>query len=151
MRTTTAVFEAPILLALLAATHALPARADEAALAARVDKMAAELEALKAELQTLKAEKSAPATGTVYPEPIASGAGPSAMKATIVTDTGAQTPLPFAMAPGTPLASTGPGTTGVAIFGYGEINYANYPRDRAQTQADLARAVFGIGYRFRAE
>ena len=149
MRTTTAVFQAPILLALLAATHALPAHADEAALAARVDKMAAELEALKAELQKLKAEKSAPATGTGYAAaPVAAGPGTPAMKPAIANDTGAQTPLPFAMAPGSPFASIGPGTTGVTIFGYGEINYANYPRDRAQTQADLARAVLGIGYRF---
>jgi hypothetical protein len=52
------------------------------------------------------------------------------------------------MAPGSPFAGTGVGATGVSIFGYGEINYTNYPRDRPQTQADLARAVIGVGYRF---
>ena len=43
----------PLLLALAAsaAALALPARADEAALAARVEKMQAELDALKAELR----------------------------------------------------------------------------------------------------
>ena len=42
-----------LLLALVAATCTIPAHADEAALAARVDKLSAELEALKAELRQL--------------------------------------------------------------------------------------------------
>ena len=34
------------------------------------------------------------------------------------------------------------------LWGYGEIYYTRPTRDAARTQADLARAVFGIGYRF---
>lgn len=34
-----------------------------------------------------------------------------------------------------------------SLFGYGEISYL-IPRDRSATQADLARAVFGIGHRY---
>ncbi len=34
------------------------------------------------------------------------------------------------------------------LWGYGEIYYSRQSRDTARTTADLARAVFGIGYRF---
>jgi Phosphate-selective porin O and P len=34
------------------------------------------------------------------------------------------------------------------LWGYGEIYYSRQSRDAARTTADLARAVFGIGYRF---
>ena len=136
-----------LLLAVAATTCAVPAHADEAALAARLDKMSTELEALKAELKALKAEKSAaPSTtsGQISPAPVAAS---TTMKPAVANDTGAQTPLPYAMAPGSPFA-TATGGTGLTFFGYGEINYANYPRNRSQTQADLARAVIGVGYRF---
>jgi uncharacterized protein YoxC len=36
----------------------------------------------------------------------------------------------------------------VRLWGYGEIYYSRQSRDTARTTADLARAVFGIGYRF---
>lgn len=35
----------------------------------------------------------------------------------------------------------------LSIWGYGEVYYTS-PKDKAATQADLARAVFGIGYQF---
>ena len=139
-----------LLLALAATTCAMPAFADEAALAARLDKMSTELEALKAELKALKAERAAAPSapgGQVSPTPVAAGAGTTNLKPAVANDSGAQTPLPFAMAPGSPFA-TATGGTGLSFFGYGEINYANYPRNRSQTQADLARAVIGVGYRF---
>jgi hypothetical protein len=34
------------------------------------------------------------------------------------------------------------------LWGYGEVYYINPVNDRSQTTMDLARAVFGIGYRF---
>jgi hypothetical protein len=140
-----------LLLALAAATCALPAHADEAALAARVDKMSAELEALKAELKALKAERAAaaPVAGTPSSSPaVAATSGAATPNPAVANDSGAQTPLPYAMAPGSPFASTGAGGSGLTFFGYGEINYENYPRNKSQTQADLARAVIGMGYRF---
>ena len=139
-----------LLLALAATSFALPAYADEAALAARLDKMSTELEALKAELKALKAEKAAPPSATsaqVAPAPVAAATSTTNLKPAVANDSGAQTPLPYAMAPGSPFA-TATGGTGLTFFGYGEINYANYPRNRSQTQADLARAVIGVGYRF---
>jgi hypothetical protein len=139
-----------LLLAIAATTCAMPAHADEAALAARLDKMSIELDALKAELKALKAEKSAAPSATSgqdSPAPVATAIGTTNLKPAVANDSGVQTPLPFAMAPGSPFATT-TGGTGLSFFGYGEINYANYPRNRSQTQADLARAVIGVGYRF---
>ncbi len=140
-----------LVLALAAMTCAFPARADEAALAARVERLSIELEALKAELQKLKAERAsttAPVAGAASTAPIASGTIAATPEPAIANDTGAQTPLPFAMAPGSPFATSGAGGSGVSFFGYGEVNYQNYPRNRSQTQADLARAVIGVGYKF---
>jgi hypothetical protein len=145
MRSTSA-----LLLALAAATSAMPAHADEAALEARVERMSVELEALKAELRALKSQTAiapAAATQAVAAAP-ATAAGTTTLKPAIANDTGAQTPLPSTMAPGSPFAGADSGSSGLSFFGYGEINYANYPRDHAQTQADLARAVIGMGYKF---
>lgn len=36
----------------------------------------------------------------------------------------------------------------IRLWGYGEIYYSRQSRDTTRTTADLARAVFGIGYRF---
>lgn len=144
-----------LLIALAASTAAVApsARADETSLAARVDKMQAELDALKAELQRLKA----PATTTAATPPVAVAVRPAPAAVAAATplggaaahnDSGALTPLPYAMAPGSPFAGTGPDGPATTVFGYGEINYANYPNDRARTEADLARAVIGFGHRF---
>ena len=53
-----------------------------------------------------------------------------------------------------PLPGAQPGGFGLAalenlrLWGYGELYYNRPSRDANRTQADLARAVFGIGYRF---
>ena len=130
-----------------------PAHADEAALAVKIDQLSSEVEALRAELKELKAQRTATASNTVTAPGVNST--PTEAKAAAGTtaaatnDTGAATPLPYTMAPGSPFASNagqeGPATT---FFGYGELNYQNYPRNRSQTQADLARAVIGLGHRF---
>ena len=135
----------PALLLALAASSvavALPARADEAALAARVEKMQAELDALKAELQKLKAAQAAP------PASVAATPAVPRDAAAASNDSGALTPSPDAMAPGSPFADAKPDGPALTVFGYGEANYENYPANKAQTQADLARAVIGFGYRF---
>jgi hypothetical protein len=54
---------------------------------------------------------------------------------------------------GTPAATTAAASAGAAfsnvrLWGYGEIYYTHPTRDPGKTQADLARAVFGIGYSF---
>lgn len=128
--------------ALLACT---PALADESALAARIEQMQAELNAMKAELQKLKAEKAAapPAATPAAAATTAATAPPAPANAS-----GAQTPLPDQMAPTSPFATAPAAASPLSVFGYGELNYEIYPRNRAQNQVDLARAVIGFGWRF---
>jgi hypothetical protein len=131
-----------------------PAAADEAALAARIEQMQAEINAMKVELQKLNAAKATPPA-------VPAAAAPSAAAATASTAaaaasalaaqsnaTGALTPLPDQMAPSSPYATNAPTTSPLTVFGYGELNYEIYPRNRSQNQIDLARAVIGFGYRF---
>jgi hypothetical protein len=122
------------------------ARADEAALQARIDDLAAQLEAVRVELQKLRAQQPQP--GTPAPTASAPSQAPVAVKPAVANDTGAQTPLPYAMAPASPFANSNPESPATTIFGYGELNYQNYTRNHQQTQADLARAVIGLGHRF---
>ncbi len=136
-----------LLIALAAFSCALPAQADEAALAARIEKMQAELDALKSELQKLKTQQAttpppagAPANAT--PGTAAAVAPSHAQDATLAG------PVPEALAPGSPWVGGMRSTSPLAIFGYGEINYQNYPNNASRNEADLARAVIGFGYRF---
>ena len=55
----------------------------------------------------------------------------------------AATPAP-APAPA-PVSAISPN---LGLWGYGEIYYTHPTKDKKQTEADLARAVFGIGYKF---
>lgn len=128
-----------------------PAHADEAALQARIDQLAAQVEALRVELQRLKADTAASAatpgsSGATAAGPVATPA--PAAKPAVANDTGAGTPLPYAMAPGSPFANSASDSPATTIFGYGELNYQNYTRNHSQTQADLARAVIGLGHQF---
>lgn len=50
--------------------------------------------------------------------------------------------------PAAATASAGAAFSNVRLWGYGEIYYTHPTRDPGKTQADLARAVFGIGYSF---
>ena len=83
--------------------------------------------------------------------------GPSALSGPAAAAPGA---TPAAATAGTP-AGAGSATPGgepasfglaalenVRLWGYGELYYNRPSRDTGRTQADLARAVFGIGYRF---
>lgn len=141
-----------LLLACVTLAATVPAHANDAALAARVEQLSAELEALKAEIRELKAQRTVPAaSAAATPSAPAAPAGTQTApvaNAAATNDSGALTPLPSAMAPGSPFAGSSPEAPATTLFGYGEINYANYPRNKAQTQADLARAVIGIGHRF---
>jgi hypothetical protein len=108
------------------ALAAAPASADEAELAARVERLSNELDALKAELRALRAQQAAPRESA----PPATTAQPAASAE-------ASTPAPA--------EPQSPATT---FFGYGEANYESYRHDRSRNEADLARAVIGLGHRF---
>ncbi|MFO1304119.1 MAG: hypothetical protein U1F54_10330 [Burkholderiales bacterium] len=125
---------------------ALPTHADEAALAARLEQLARELDAVKAELSALKAQRSAQSVGS--PASMANATTPPPSKPALANDTGAQTPLPYSMGGGSPFANASPDSPATTIFGYGEASYSYYPRNQAQTTANLDRLVLGIGHRF---
>lgn len=105
--------------ALAMASSNIPAFAGEAELLERIEKLASELENVKSALAKLKNERAASPT-----EP---------------------TTLSAAPATGTSLGSL---TSQTTLTGYGELNYNRPRRDSSQTQADLRRAVLGLGHRF---
>lgn len=102
---------------------ALPARADETAMRADIEKLDARLEALKAELKAMESRNTVAAD---QPQPAAN----------------------TAVAPVSPSAVSTPASTPLSIWGYGEINYNRPTDDTSQTRMDLRRAVIGVGYRF---
>lgn len=106
---------------------ALNAHADEAALQAKIDKLSAELDALKSEVKKLHSQTEAIATQQETTTSAAASGTSATTSNAISSDSKA---------------------LGASLWGYGEIKY-NRPKDNtSQTQIDLARAVFGIGYRF---
>jgi len=122
-----AVLSAPAALA-----QSSEAATREQALEQKVDALARQLLEVQAELARLRAERSTVAESTA---PAAAPAAPEA--ATEVAHAG--------------VASTADSEAGeLSVFGYGEVNYNHYDNS-AQTQADLRRAVLGLGYRFDAK
>jgi hypothetical protein len=136
----------PVLLALVTlglgagAVLADPVPEDPQARAARLEKhldeLTRELEEIRAELEGLKAQSAA-------------SAPPTAPSAPVV----ATQPAP-ASAPAAAPASSSPAGASSSLFdnfnlwGYGEVYYMRPTHDSKLTEFDLARAVFGIGYRF---
>jgi Phosphate-selective porin O and P len=112
-----------VLLALGAgsAHSAEPGPGVEERLAERIERMQSELESMKAELQAVKAQNAALA----------------ARQAEASADR-----------PDTAPAPAGGLSPDLSLWGYGEIYYLHPVHDTSLTRFDLARAVFGIGYRF---
>ncbi len=96
--------------------------------------------------QALAAQSSAPATTPAAP----TGATPNDATSTVAAQSGG------APRGATPAGGASAGAAGAAasafsnvhLWGYGEIYFTRPSRDTSKTQADLARAVFGIGYSF---
>lgn len=113
----------PLALALaFSALAAQPAFADDAELRARIDKLSAELESLKAEMKTMHSQTEAIA---------------SQQEAALTS-----TPVKASA------TAASPNVGQATLWGYGEINYTRPKNNGAETQADLRRAVVGVGYRF---
>ena len=72
------------------------------------------------------------------------GAAPGVAAASGATAAAGTAPASAGAAP----ASAGAAFSNVRLWGYGEIYYTRPTRDPGKAQADLARAVFGIGYAF---
>jgi hypothetical protein len=82
------------------------------------------------------------------PNPAPAGVSPAGNSAAVVSN-----PVPPASnpVPGGTLAlanAAAPLGNGLKLWGYGEVYYTRPTRDEKEAQADLARAVFGIGYTF---
>lgn len=118
---------------LISSIFTLPARADDAALLQRIDKLAAELESLKAELAATRKKTEAVEQKQVSLESATAPLVNSNLPAQVAAlNEQAQKP-------------SGSATT---VTSYGEINYSR-PRQAAdQAQTDVARAVIAISHRF---
>ena len=111
----------PVLTAAVMSGAASAAAPDATQIEQRIDALSQQIEALKAQVQQLKAQNEALAN---QQEQLAAAA-PASTTAT------ASSPLDK-----------------LSLWGYGEVNYSRPIHDVDQTSADLARAVFGIGYKF---
>ena len=111
----------------------------------RLDEVSRELAAMKNEIRQLQAQNEA----------LASAQQQQALQSQQGAQQASQ-PTQASAAGAAQVASTysGPGAPGggisenLSLWGYGEIYYTHPTHIPADTQFDLARAVFGIGYRF---
>ena len=126
-----------VTLALAACCGNFPAYASEADLLQRLDKLSQELDTLKAELKKMQDERKSQVAMPVV-TPVAAPAAVTLMPPASIS--------PSTSAAANALPSLVAGQT--TLFGYGEINYNRPRNDSSQTQADLRRAVIGIGHRF---
>ncbi|HVZ44485.1 MAG TPA: hypothetical protein VHA82_11800 [Ramlibacter sp.] len=122
-----------IALAAVLACSPASAQTAEAELAAQVRQLRAEMQKLRDEMEALKKQQGAatapaPATGgwNAPAAASASGPGPAAAAAPQSADA----------------------STGLRLFGYGELSYSRPRKDPANTVATLGRGVLGFGYRF---
>ena len=101
---------------------------------AQVDRKLAELSSA-----TPAAVAQAAPSGTATATAAAGQANVSALPSTAALPTATAEP-----------ATAAPGLfgTGLRLWGYGEVYYTHPVEEPAQTRMDLARAVFGIGYKF---
>ena len=125
----TSVALAALSLSLLASAHAADTSPDIAdKLAQQINQMQQQLDAMKQELARVKAQNDALAAAQAK-----AAAAPAPAMAPAVT----AAPAPaMAISPN------------LGLWGYGEIYYTRPTKDKSRTQADLARAVFGICYKF---
>jgi len=110
-------------------------------------------------------QQVAQSTKPLAPNPVPAGVPPAANPSAVVSNPVPPNPMPAASNPipptsNPPSANPVPGGTlalanaaspfgnGLKLWGYGEVYYTRPTNDEKQAQADLARAVFGIGYTF---
>jgi hypothetical protein len=95
---------------------------------------------------------AAAAHASVAQAPVSQASAPvslvQTMSGAVSADTTASGAASATAAAGAAPASAGAAFSNVRLWGYGEIYYARPTRDPGKAQADLARAVFGIGYAF---
>ena len=103
----------------------------------RLDDMQQELVSMKSQIRELKAQNEA----------LAAVQQQQAVQGTEVASSPAAASAPSATSAG--VRSSGAGVSeDLSLWGYGEIYYTHPTHVATDSQFDLARAVFGIGYRF---
>ncbi|MBS0365289.1 MAG: porin [Proteobacteria bacterium] len=100
---------------------------------------------LDAKMASLGGNGAAPAAATTASTAPAPAGTPSPTGATLPA--GAPPLNASALPPGPPVGGVF-GNSDLRLWGYGELYYTAPINQREQTKFDLARAVFGIGYRF---
>jgi hypothetical protein len=118
-----------------AADAAKAGTSTEQRLEQQVELMQQQLDAMKAQLQELKAQNQSLAAQQQQ-----TAQAQQAAQAAQAQQAAAQAQLAAAPSGGI--------SRDLSLWGYGEIYYTHPTHDGALTQFDLARAVFGIGYRF---
>jgi len=115
----------------------------------KVDTLSQELEQLKAQLRQLQSQNPAPAAAQSQPAPPTPGSPvgkPAEQPAQAKAELPESSPDERAQ-----MAAFLSRWDKVSLWGYGEIYYMHPTTESSQTQADLARAVLGIGYQFNAD
>jgi hypothetical protein len=112
------------------------ADAREQRLERRVEELAQQLQSVQAELQALKTQNQAAAAARAAPPPLQqqqAQPAPPVQTAAVAAATAAPASSPL---------------ENFSLWGYGEVYYTHPTQDPRHTEFDLARAVFGIGYKF---
>ena len=137
MKNTTApaaALVAALSVGLLSPAHAADSASDiSQRLEQQIGQMQQQLDAMKQELQRVKAQNEALATQQQAQQQ----ATQQQQQQLQQVAQKAATPAPASAIP-----------PDLGLWGYGEIYYTHPTHDARRTEADLARAVFGIGYRF---
>ncbi len=119
----------------VAASHAADAPANATStLEQKIDQMQQQLESLKQELQQLKSQNEALAAQEKQTQTQQAAQAQQAAQSAQV-----------AAARTEPASGISPN---LSLWGYGEIYYTHPVHNNSLSQFDLARAVFGIGYKF---
>ena len=132
---------AALTLCLLGSAHAADASSSDVTerLAQQMTVMQQQLDAMRQELARVKAQNDALIAQQQAAQAKAAAAPAPASAPVAVAATPTPTPAPA------PVSGISPN---LGIWGYGELYYTHPTKDKSQTEADLARAVFGIGYHF---
>jgi hypothetical protein len=97
--------------------------------------------------QVAQGQQGAPAQGGAVPGRPGAANTSALPDATAALPSAAPTPGAAGATPGA-MSSLAAFAQNVKLWGYGEVYYTDPLHDRKRAQADLARAVFGIGYSF---
>lgn len=145
-------FHLPAVLAAAALLVATPdARADEAALAKRLDALSAQVDALLAEIARLKAESAANAAATKSATAVVAGAtAPAAVASAPAAAPMAVTPAGTSVASATPPYAFPQIGADTVLSSYGELQYTRPTKRTDETTADVGRFVIGFQHRFDA-